>query len=150
MHIPRIFPGAGTAHGLKGLQGPGKRVAHEAPHLDQFVGGSTGGPLVLFDAAAPGQTALVLSPADNFLDSMIGFNRQYDVLQLGLQGKIATVPAGANTSFLLSLSGRGINAAMQKLGVTLRTLHNTTRPVRKTPRFIFKNDHFTKTGSGQT
>ena len=102
---------------------------------------------MLFDAAAPGETALVLSPADNFLDSMIGFNRQYDVLQLGLQGKIATVPAGANTSFLLSPSGRGINAAMQKLGVTLRTLHNTTRPVRKTPLFaplIFKNDHFTR------
>ena len=90
---------------------------------------------MLFDAAAPGETALVLSPADNFLDSMIGFNRQYDVLQLGLQGKIATVPAGANTSFLLSPSASGINAAMQKLGVTLRSLHNTTRPVRKTPLF---------------
>ena len=118
----------GTAHGLSGLQNDGKRVAHEAGHADRFVGGSTGGPLMLFDAAEPGGSVLVLTPSDSFFDSIISFNRQKSALQLGVQGKIQSVPAGANVSFLLSPSGSGVNAAMQKAGGLLQKMHNTSRP----------------------
>ena len=119
----------GTAKGLKGLRNHAVRVAEgEAPHGDEYAGGSTGGPLVLFRSSAPHSTAMVLSPADNFLDSIIGLDRQDDMLQFGLQGKIRAVPPGTNLSFFISPSSVGINAAMQKVGGLLRTLHNTTRP----------------------
>jgi hypothetical protein len=119
----------GTVKGHKGLQNLGVRVANgAAPHGDEYVGGSTGGPLLLFHPSDPRSVVLALSPADNFLDGIIGLDRQQETLQFGLQGKLKAVPPGTNVSFFVSPSSSGINMAMQKLGELLWTLHNTTRP----------------------
>ena len=48
---------------------------------------------------------------------------------------------------------RDANAGSNGLGIDVKMWTREGVPVRKTPlvaRFVFKNDHFTKTGSGQT
>ena len=133
----------GTAHGLHGILNNGSDVKRpsgtkqhyptdnspEAWPSNRYYGGATAGPLVLFDAAAPSSHAMVLSPADNFLDTILGFEDQAPAQTLsgGIQGKVESVPAGTVVSFLLTPTHSGINSAMEAWGQDIRKLHNTTR-----------------------
>ena len=132
----------GTARGLRGILNNGSDV--KRPHgttqqyprdndaeyvpSNRFFGGSTGGPLVLFESSAPSANALVLSPADNFLDSILGLDQTSSPATLagGIQGKVEAVPAATNLSFILAPTRGGVNRAMEAWGQQLRRLHNTT------------------------
>jgi hypothetical protein len=65
-----------------------------------YSGGYKGGPLALFAPALDG--AVVLSPLSNFMVAEHNLNATTAELQFGLQGMLASVPAGYATDFVLS------------------------------------------------
>ena len=85
---------------------------------NEVVGGSKGGPTVLFDAA---QTrAMVLSPWREFMagSSVQRFTGPASFLDFGLLGSITSVPAGfefASAAYV----GSGVNAAVRGFGAAL-------------------------------
>ena len=88
-----------------------------------YRGGTRGGlPLVLYDR---NNTALVLSPLDNFLQSILASNRGN--LAFGMNGKTAHVPRRYNVSFLLYASNRSVNDALRGWGDLLLVYYRKAR-----------------------
>jgi hypothetical protein len=104
--------------------------------LNQFVGGQTGGPLVLFNlSAVTAQGALpavVVGPLDHFKSTILGLNPEYASqpgmrLVAGVQGYVVNVDAGYVQRVAVTQSDAGIAAAVQRFGSVLRREWNTSR-----------------------
>ena len=86
--------------------------------------GLAAGPLVLFDGAKPRPYALALAPSSSFNQAQL--SRAGSVLQLGVHGLVATLPAQYEISFALVGHSEGINGAMWSLGQVMQRRGNTT------------------------
>ena len=77
-----------------------------------YVGGYSGGPLVLFDNNL---NSLVMSPLTYFLSTITNVNSTDHVLIAGVQGKVLEIPEGYGFEYVLSLD-QGVNNAMMSWG----------------------------------
>ena len=102
----------------------------------QLVGGTMGGPTVLFDADQ--SYAMVLSPWQNFLAgssvqrSQPSPSDDASVLEFGLMGSIDSIPEGfefATAAFV----GTGVNDAVRGFGDCLLKFHGKTQAASRTP-----------------
>eukprot|EP00118_Oscarella_pearsei_P011149 m.72771 g.72771 ORF g.72771 m.72771 type:complete len:798 (+) comp35812_c0_seq1:25-2418(+) len=92
----------------------------------KFRGGTRSGlPLVLYDR---NNTALVLSPLDNFLESVLVSNQEFGgSLIFGMNGKTARVPPRHNVSFVMYASNWSVNDALEKWGDLLLLYYRKAR-----------------------
>lgn len=93
-----------------------------SPHMGfwkapDFPGGAKGGvPIVWYDSSL---RTVVMSPLDNFMVGVQTMSHQLGgVLAAGLQGRIASVPAGFSHSTLL-FAGQGVNQTLYDWGGVL-------------------------------
>ena len=96
----------GAANGVRGLRHPGVGSGGEPV---SFLGGSTGGPLVLFDPQLPQLDALVLSPADQFMSAILAKPAQTEGaerLVAGVQGRVRVLPPGSCAGCVGTQGGR--------------------------------------------
>lgn len=103
--------------------------------LENFKGGSEGGPLVLFNTAGElnrsQSHAIVISSFNNFkhaiASKVTATSSNPAGLAFGIQSYITDVMPGFTLQFGLSGSPYGINAAVESWGEKLRTAYGTTR-----------------------
>lgn len=82
-----------------------------------YSSGYAGGPLVFFDTSL---NSLVLSPLSLFLSTITNLNT--DVLEVGVQGKVKSIPVGYSFDYILSLgSSPGVSNALMSWGDVLLT-----------------------------
>ena len=73
------------------------------------------------------KASVVLSPFSNFMAASQLFDDKARSLSYGVMGGVTSVPAGYSVSFVLSLSGAGINAAMLRWGDLLLNTYGKSR-----------------------
>jgi len=103
--------------------------------LNQFVGGQTGGPLVLFPTAsgsAAVMPAVVVGPLDHFKSTILGLIPEYGSqpgmrLAAGVQGYVVNIDPGYVQRVVVTQSDGGIASAVQRFGGVLRREWNTSR-----------------------
>jgi hypothetical protein len=99
------------------------------------------GPLVLY---SDDLEVLVFSPMDHFFESLVGF--EAGSIQAGLQGDLETIPAGLRHRFL-QVTGRGIQATLERWGELMRADRGRARADRYADRGLSHLGYWTDNGS---
>jgi hypothetical protein len=98
-----------------------------------IVSGMQGGPVVIFDLNRRGEAdMLVLSPFSHFMATSL-YQRKSSlgpVLEYGVMGSMATIPAEFTQSFIVFYSPHGINEGIREWGETMQRAFNRTNEHR--------------------
>lgn len=96
---------------------------------NQFKGGTRGGfPIVFYDQYISLNDAVVFSPIDSFLESILVTSRTFDgQLAFGFNGKMRELPRGYSASSVAFLSNEGVRGAVRGWGDMLLKKYGKTR-----------------------